>query len=270
MPSSPLPQRDARERWRAPEALYVPATVALELAGAAGRTRLWLALVRTPTRAEASVTAVPSDARARLYPGERARLDAMAGVRAHDFAAGRLAAHAALGGAGAAEPIEVTSDAHGRPVAPEGLSLSVSHAPGLAAAAVLGGERSRVGVDVERIDRPRGSIARRVLGADELAAWQASPSPELCLARAFAVKEAIYKAVHPYVERYVRFHEVELDPSLAPTPRGDELARVPLVPRFEPALIDRSSGAPVALEAHVTLVDDGWVLALAVARAARA
>lgn len=78
------------------------------------------------------------------------------------------------------------------------------------------------------------------------------------------MKEAIYKAVHPFVERYVRFHEVELEPSLARGPMGDELLAVPLVPRFEPALTT-SDGAMVRVEASVALADDGWLLAIALA-----
>lgn len=96
---------------------------------------------------------------------------------------------------------------------PAGLVGSVAHKTRLAVALVDVSEGQTVGVDLEELDRPRPKIARLVLRPEERAAvdaleplhqWQA-------IATAFSIKESIFKAIDPYVRRYVGFQEASVD-----------------------------------------------------------
>lgn len=95
---------------------------------------------------------------------------------------------------------------------PPGLLGSVAHKTRLAVALVDAAEGQTVGVDLEELDRPRPKIARLVLRPEERAfvdqlepqhQWQA-------IATAFSIKEAIFKAIDPYVKRYVGFQEASV------------------------------------------------------------
>ncbi len=119
---------------------------------------------------------------------------------------GRLALREVL----AMPELVVGNDDRGAPIAPAGWVASIAHKRDRAAALVAPDDGARIGVDLEHARAPRGPIEHRVLNDRELAAI-ADPR-EVTLY--FAVKEAIYKAVDPFVRRYVSFHEVEL--ALAP------------------------------------------------------
>jgi enterobactin synthetase component D len=140
---------------------------------------------------------------AELPPAEQHRVRELAGARRRDYVAGRTALHLALA---TAEPI--LSNERGAPILPSGWVGSVSHKGALAAALVSPAGRGHIGVDLERAGPPRQDIARRILTAREQAAL---PDRAAAVMLRFAIKEAIYKAVDPYVQRYVGFTEVELD-----------------------------------------------------------
>ncbi len=103
---------------------------------------------------------------------------------------------------------EVPRDDRGAPVMPAGWLGSLSHKRAHAAALVAPDDRSgaRIGVDLEDARAPRQPIERRILTPRELAAI----ADRRDITRAFAIKEAIYKAIDPFVRRYVGFLEVEL------------------------------------------------------------
>jgi phosphopantetheine--protein transferase-like protein len=113
-----------------------------------------------------------------------------------------------------------------------------------------------VGLDLER--RPTGnelarpSIARKILTAREFATLDQCrdelAAREHTLVH-FAIKEAVYKAIDPFVERYVRFTEVEL------ALRTDGEAEVTL---HLPELHD----GELRVQAHWQLEDD-WIIAQA-------
>jgi 4'-phosphopantetheinyl transferase EntD len=81
------------------------------------------------------------------------------------------------------------------------------------------GTLQHLGIDLERrptvaeLDRP--SIARKILTSREFALLEQFAGDDLAAREHtlvhFAIKEAVYKAIDPFVERYVRFTEVELD-----------------------------------------------------------
>jgi 4'-phosphopantetheinyl transferase EntD len=140
---------------------------------------------------------------ARLAPAEQDRAAQLGPVRRGEFIAGRTALHLALG-----SDAPILADDRGAPSLPAGWVGSVSHKRALAAALVAPAGSGRVGVDLERAVPPRGDIAGRVLTAREQAALTDGGRG---VTLRFAIKEAIYKAIDPYVRRYVGFTEVELD-----------------------------------------------------------
>ncbi len=158
---------------------------------------------------------------AELAPDEQARALALAPVRRRDYVAGRTALHAALG-----SPVAVRSDDRGAPVLPVGWVGSVSHKAGLAAALVAPAGQGHVGIDLEVAAPPRSDIARRVLTPRELATLDGLDpvARGRAVTLRFSIKEAVYKAIDPYVRRYVGFLEVELDFQDALDPALGELA----------------------------------------------
>ena len=152
---------------------------------------------------------------AALPAPERVRAAALSGSRRREMLAGRAALRAVLadmaGAAAAREPI--VADDRGAPVLPVGWVGSISHKGAHAAAIVTPDVGARIGVDLEVAAPPRLDIGGRVLTVRERAAL--APLDPVAYGRAvtlrFAIKEAIYKAVDPFVRRYVGFTEVELD-----------------------------------------------------------
>ena len=86
--------------------------------------------------------------------------------------------------------------------------MSLSHKRGLAVALVGVIGEGTVGVDVEG-GRARMAVADRVLSASELEEVQRLPQPErwASVELRFSMKEAVYKAIHPHLGRYVGFEE---------------------------------------------------------------
>jgi phosphopantetheine--protein transferase-like protein len=155
------------------------------------------------------------DALAALHAEERARARHLAPLRRRDWVAGRLALRAALDAAGLACDAPVLADDRGAPVLPAGVRGSISHKRGVAVAiAAAGIDDERIGVDVEQLAAPRVDIGARILTEAERAALAAEPDDArgLAVTLRFAIKEAIYKAVDPFVRRYVGFREVAVWP----------------------------------------------------------
>jgi 4'-phosphopantetheinyl transferase EntD len=138
-----------------------------------------------------------------LDPIEQQRAGELPAVRRRDFIAGRSALHLALPAAG-----PILSDDRGAPVLPAGWVGSISHKGALAAALVAPVGAGRVGLDLEVAAPPRHDIAGRILTPREQAQL---PDRGRAVTLRFSIKEAIYKALDPYLHRYVSFLEVELD-----------------------------------------------------------
>jgi 4'-phosphopantetheinyl transferase EntD len=173
-----------------------------------------------------------------LPAAEQHRAAELAPPRRRDYIAGRTALHLAL-----ASAAPILSDDRGAPILPAGWVGSVSHKGAFAAALVAAAGHGHVGVDLERAVPPRLDIAPRILTPRELAAL---PDRGRAVTLRFAIKEAIYKAIAPYVRRYVGFTEVELD--------------------FTGDGVSVTTGLPFAIEASWREHAGHW---LATARAAR-
>jgi 4'-phosphopantetheinyl transferase EntD len=210
--------------------------------------------VRHPAKADLSVEEA---ALARAY-GER---------RLATFTAGRVALRAALCSLGI-EGLELGIGAteRGAPRVDPRAVGSISHKDHVAVglAAVRRGAE-RVGVDVEVVAPLRVDISGRILCADEREEWAglATDERDRALRVVFSVKEAIYKAIDPFVARYVGFREVRLsDVGAATRARGELVVEARLAPAPE---------TPLAIEARFTTLDvRGETLIVAEARAEEA
>jgi phosphopantetheine--protein transferase-like protein len=199
----------------------------------------------------------------RLHPLEASMARGLPELRRATFVAGRLAMREALHTAAEAGLVDtpemaILRTARGAPVLPASVSGSITHKQTVAMAAVAPRAHGlqHVGLDLER--RPTGnelarpSIARKILTAREFATLDQCrdelAAREHTLVH-FAIKEAVYKAIDPFVERYVRFTEVEL------ALRTDGEAEVTL---HLPELHD----GELRVQAHWQLEDD-WIIAQA-------
>lgn len=192
-----------------------------------------------------------------LHGEELGRAAGYRGARRTSFVAGRLALAEALSTLGAPR-VAIGTDDRGAPMAPLGFVGSISHKGTLGVALAAVDEGARVGVDVERIGRLRDGVAELVLVREELE--RLPPRTEgdertAAVLTAFSIKEAIYKAIDPFVRRYVGYHEARV----ALPPRAsmrDGFVRVE-------AALELSRGESIAtLEAFV-LERDGVVISTA-------
>jgi phosphopantetheine--protein transferase-like protein len=155
---------------------------------------------------------------AALPAAEVAMMASFGDRRRATFTAGRVALRAALRAAGVSTDVvdaAIARDDRGAPVLPAGVRGSVTHKDSIAGALVEVGGRGTVGIDVELDDgrdaKEVDDLARQVLTPREIAALPASlPLRRRRLFERFSLKEALYKAIDPWVRRYVGFKEVEV------------------------------------------------------------
>ncbi len=158
---------------------------------------------------------LPPSARAALSEQEQRHVDALPPLRRVSWAGGRIALRAALADL-SLDPGPILSTPRGAPRLPDGVRGSISHkeglAVGLAARATTDGDW-QIGVDLERVVAGRFDIARHVLRPEERARLPLAEDPGRVeeLLFAFSAKEAIYKALDPFVARFVSFQEVAVE-----------------------------------------------------------
>lgn len=138
-----------------------------------------------------------------LAADEQAHAMTLGDVRRREFVGGRTAMRLALG-----RDAAILGDARGAPILPADVVGSISHKGALAAALVAPADVGHIGIDIELAQAPRQDIGRRILTDREAAAL---PDRGRAVTLRFAIKEAIYKAIDRYLQRYVGFTEVELD-----------------------------------------------------------
>jgi 4'-phosphopantetheinyl transferase EntD len=142
-------------------------------------------------------TVEAADPASTLLPEEQQLAASLGPVRRETWVGGRVAMRAALARLGADAP-PILSDARGAPVLPPGLVGSRE-------------EHATIGVDVELdAGAPRRDIASRVLRPEELAEVEGMTVEERAreVLLRFSAKEAVYKALDPFVRRYVGFLEI--------------------------------------------------------------
>jgi enterobactin synthetase component D len=158
---------------------------------------------------------VPEEVLASLHAPERKLATELRMYRQVQYVGGRIAMRGALRQLGAPER-PVLPDERGTPKLPVGFTGSISHKRDLAIAMVARDNGWTLGVDLEDYAPARPNIARAVLRDTELAAIEELP-PERAwieLLVRFSIKESVYKAIDPYVRRYVDFKEAEVETSV--------------------------------------------------------
>lgn len=155
-----------------------------------------------------------------LLAAERDPLQKYVARRKLTYAGGRYALRAALRALGVS-PAAIGVDDRGAPVLPEGFRGSISHKDDVVAAIANRDPAAHVGIDIENVPGPSDGIADKILAPDELDFVRGLADDEraLQLALRFSMKEAIYKALDPYVRRYVGYREVEVWPEAGGTAR---------------------------------------------------
>ena len=167
--------------------------------------------------------AIPEEVLAALPEEERRHAQQVPAARRASWVGGRLALRAAFADLGC-EPAPILATGRGAPLLPAGLRGSISHKQSLAvgiaarvaadgAAAGAGPGVWHLGVDLERIIAGHSGIARYVLRPEErerLPSGDGARRTEELLF-SFSAKEAIYKALDPFLARYVSFREVSVE-----------------------------------------------------------
>lgn len=158
---------------------------------------------------------VPEDVLSLLEGPEREHALSLNGYRQVDWVGGRLALRGALNAMDRRSP-PLLVDAWGAPELPRGISGSISHKRTLAVALTARSKHGRLGLDLEDLAPERMAIAERVLLPEELSAVMSLPEYRrwTALVLRFSMKEAVYKALHPYVHRYVGFDEALIRPDI--------------------------------------------------------
>lgn len=142
-----------------------------------------------------------------LPPEEQVIAAAFGDRRKLTFASGRAVLHHALARLGVAVQGAVLRDDRGAPLFPRGVIGSVSHKESIACALVArAGMGVHIGVDVEKIGAVRPEHGSLILTDAERVRLRGA----LDLVLALSLKESLYKALDPFVRRYVGFKEVEV------------------------------------------------------------
>jgi enterobactin synthetase component D len=158
---------------------------------------------------------VPDGVLASLPAAEAAHARSLRAYRQVSFVGGRLALRHACQQLGHQVPA-ILPDERGRAVVPATLSGSISHKRDLAIGMASHAAHGMVGVDLEDYAPARPGIASQVLSEAERAAIAELPEHRrwIALLVRFSIKESVYKALDPYVHRYVGFLEAEVEPDL--------------------------------------------------------
>jgi 4'-phosphopantetheinyl transferase EntD len=164
-----------------------PATVARPVPGGAARQTGGVCRGLLPTTARWAAGPVePAD----LYAEERAAVAAAVPARMAEFAAGRAMARRALGELGVT-PAPIPVGPGRRPVWPAGVTGSITHCPGLVAAAVARlSDLAALGIDAEPAVPLDAEVAEVVGSARERSGADAG---DLGATVVFCAKEAFYK-----------------------------------------------------------------------------
>lgn len=168
-----------------------------------------------------------------LYPEEEAVVARAVAKRRREFTVVRACARRAMEKLGV-PPRALVPGERGAPVWPEGLTGSMTHCEGYAAAALVrAGDLASLGIDAE----PHGPLPEGVLAAIALPAEEArldrlgADDPTVHWDRLlFSAKESVYKAWFPLTGRWLDFSEADIEIRVEPGGRSGTLRARLLVP----------------------------------------
>jgi len=153
----------------------------------------------------------PAEASATWHADDQAHLATLLPRRGRTWVGGRMALRRAIA-TWDARPSSILADDRGAPILPAGVVGSIGHKDPVAVALAAPGDAHRVGVDVELMRSVSTRLTSKILGAHEALELLRGTDEDkaFALLLAFSAKEAVYKAIDPFVRRYVGFHEVRL------------------------------------------------------------
>jgi 4'-phosphopantetheinyl transferase EntD len=180
--------------------------------------------------------------------------------RQREFAAGRICARAALGRFGYGD-VPLLSGKAGQPLWPDGVTGSITHTKGFAAAAVDASGRFRaIGIDAERTGHIPDDILSEILLPSE-ARWIDSLSGEerqRATTLVFSAKEAFFKCQYAITAQWLDFLDVAVEARSDRFERGCFLVR----PAGKVELFERYLGvAVVHFSCQCDLVTTAMVIA---------
>ncbi|WP_338894964.1 4'-phosphopantetheinyl transferase superfamily protein [Streptomyces sp. TG1A-60] len=168
-----------------------------------------------------------------LYPEEEAVMARAVPKRRREFTVVRGCARQAMEKLGL-QPRAVVPGERGAPGWPDGLTGSMTHCEGYAAAALVrAADLASLGIDAELHDAlPEGVLTAIALPAEEarlrrLTADHPSVHWDRLL---FSAKESVYKAWFPLTGRWLDFSEADIEVSVDPDGRSGRLRAELLVP----------------------------------------
>ncbi|UUU29496.1 4'-phosphopantetheinyl transferase superfamily protein [Streptomyces sp. CA-210063] len=168
-----------------------------------------------------------------LYPEEEAVVARAVAKRRREFTVVRACARRAMEKLGV-PPRAIVPGERGAPGWPEGLTGSMTHCEGYAAAALVrAADLASLGIDAEPHDAlPEGVLTAIALPAEEtrlrrLTADHPSVHWDRLL---FSAKESVYKAWFPLTGRWLDFSEADIEVSVDPGGRSGRLRAELLVP----------------------------------------
>lgn len=152
----------------------------------------------------------------RLYPEEWRHIERAVEKRRREFAAGRLLAREALASVGIDDDLRLRAllpQPDRSPCWPEGVVGSITHCASLCAVAVARAQDcAGLGLDVEPAQPLKSELLPQIVRPEEFERFDALPDAVRALGgiAAFAMKEALYKAIYPIRRRFLEFHDVEV------------------------------------------------------------
>lgn len=149
-----------------------------------------------------------------LHPEEERLVAGAAQKRRRDFTLGRACAHAALAQLQQSSGPILKAE-NGAPCWPAGLTGSITHTKGYAAAlAARSCDYAGVGLDAERIGGVTADLWPRLFGPDERDYLLQQPDPDRAATILFCAKEACHKAGGARVLRFLDFQVTLAEGSL--------------------------------------------------------
>jgi len=164
-----------------------------------------------------------------LFPQEAILAAGFAPARLAEFATGRASLRFIIERlTGRVTPVEIGE--RREPIFPRDVVGSITHSTGVVATAVAPAAIfAGIGLDMEVASSVSVELLSLVISASEACAKPANLECSVWLAMHFAGKEAVFKAIHPIIRRYIDFHDIELSFSgsnFVATPRtGDASVR---------------------------------------------
>jgi 4'-phosphopantetheinyl transferase EntD len=153
---------------------------------------------------------VPGETFGRLFPEEEALIARAVEKRRREFRSGRILARRALARLGVAEAPILAKER--RPLWPEGIVGSISHADGCCAvAAARRGRIEGVGLDVEVDGAVTQKILARIATPEELHRVGSCAGSARAGTVIFSAKEAFYKSLAAVHEDWIGFHDVRIE-----------------------------------------------------------